>query len=61
MSDVLLNFFLAVLGLRCCAGAFSSERGGSSLWYAGFSLQGFLLSRSTGYRCVGYGSWGALA
>ena len=28
VSDVLLNFFLAVLGLQCCAGAFSSERGG---------------------------------
>jgi len=27
VSDVLLNFFLAVLGLRCCAGAFSSEWG----------------------------------
>ena len=43
-SLILLNLFLAVLGLWCCVPAFSSySEQGSSLWCAGFSLQGLLI------------------
>ena len=48
---------MAVLGLRCCAWAFSScgERGGyPSLWCVGFSLLWLLLLRSTGSRRAGF-------
>ena len=49
-------FFLAVLGLLCCAWAFSScgERGYSSLRCAGFSLRWLLLLWSMGSRRRGY-------
>ena len=51
-------FFLAALGLRCCAQAFSScgERGYSSLQCAGFSLLWPLLLWSMGSRCTGFSS-----
>ena len=51
---------MAVLGLCCCAQAFSScgEWGYSSLWCTGFSLQWLLLLRSTGSRQAGFSSCG---
>ena len=55
-------YFLAVLGLRCCARAFSScgERGLlSSLRCAGFSLQWLLLLWSMGSRRTGFSSCGS--
>ena len=57
---ILFILFLAALGLRCCARAFSScgEQGYSSLWCTGFSLQWLLLLRSTGSRHAGFGSCG---
>ena len=53
-----IYLFLAVLGLCCCARAFSrcSEGGYSSLRCAGFSLQWLLLLWSTGSRHVGFSS-----
>ena len=58
-----INLFLAALGLRCCAQAFSScgEQGYSFLWCVGFSLRWLLLLRSTGSRRVGFSSCGAWA
>ena len=55
--------FLAALGLRCCARAFSScgERGYSSLQCAGFSLRWLLLLWSTGSRRTGFSSCGTWA
>ena len=55
--------FLAVLGLRCCAWAFSScgERGYSSLRCMGFSLRWLLLLQSTGSRHAGFSSGGSWA
>ena len=55
-------FVLAVLGLRCCALAFSSCGAGgySSLQCAGFSLW-LLLLQSTGSRCPGFSSCGTWA
>ena len=52
---ILFFIFLAVLGLRFCARAFSScgERGHSSLRCAGLSLSRPLLLRSTGSRRAG--------
>ena len=46
--------FLAALDLRCCMGTFSNcgERGYSSLWCVGVSLQRVLL-RSTGFSSCG--------
>ena len=52
-SFYLFIYFLAALGLRCCARAFSlvaASRGYSSLRCAGFSLQWLLLLRRTGSR-----------
>ena len=58
-----LFIYLVVLGLCCCARAFSScgTGGYSSLWCAGFSLRWLLLLRSTGSRCVGFSSCGSWA
>ena len=58
-----MYLFLAALGLRCRARAFSScgERGYSSLWCTGFSLQWLLLLRSKGSRRVGFSSCGTWA
>ena len=58
-----IYLFLAVLGLCCCARAFSScgERGYPSLWYVGFSLRWLLLLQSTGSRHVGFSSCGTRA
>ena len=49
---------LVVLGLCCCAWAFSScvSRGYSSLWCTGFSLRWHLLSWSICSRCAGFSS-----
>ena len=68
---IYLFLFLAVLGLRCCARAFSSWgeqgllfvvlQGYSLLRYAGFSLRWLLLLRSTGSRRAGFSSCGAWA
>ena len=60
---IYLFLFLAVLGLHCCARAFSScgERGYSSLRCMGFSLWWLLLLRSTGSRCAGFSSCGTRA
>ena len=54
---------MAVLGLRCCARAFSScgEWGYSSLQCAGFSLRWLLLLQSMGSRHVGFSSCGTQA
>ena len=56
-------FFLAALGLRCCARAFSScgERGYSLLRCVGFSLRWLLLLQSTGCRRTGFSSCGTRA
>ena len=53
-----MYLFLAALGLRCCAQAFSScgEGGYSSLWCVGFSLWWLLLLWSTGSRHAGFSS-----
>ena len=58
-----MYIFLAMLGLRCCAWAFSGcgERGYSSLPCAGLSLRWFLLLRSTGSRHTGFSSCGTQA
>ena len=58
-----IYLFLAVLGLCCCAWAFSScgEQGYSLLPCAGFSLQWLLLLQSTGSRCVGFSRCGTQA
>ena len=58
---IYLFLFLAVLGLCCCARAFSScgELGYSLLWCMGFSLRWLLLLWSTGSRRVGFGSCGS--
>ena len=60
---IIYLLFLAVLGLCCCAHAFSScgERGYSSLRCAGFSLLWSLSLWSTGSRCVGFSSCGSRA
>ena len=52
--------FLAVLGLRCCAWAFSScgERGLLFVAVRGFSQRRLLLLRSMGSRCAGFSSCG---
>ena len=58
-SFILFILFLAALGLRCWAQAFSlvAVRGGySSLWCPGFSLQWLLLLWSTGSRREGFSS-----
>ena len=60
----LFVWFLAALGLRCCARAFSlaaASGGYSSLWCAGLSLWWLLLLQSTGSRCVGFSSSGTWA
>ena len=49
--------FIAARGLSLVA----ASRGYSALWCAGFLLRWLLLSRSTGFRCVGFsscGTWG---
>ena len=58
-----IYLFLAVLGLRCCAWAFSSWASGgySSLQCVGFSLRWLLLLRSTGSRHEGFSSCGSWA
>ena len=56
--------FLAVLGLRCCARAFSlvaASRGYSLLWCTGFSWRWLLLLWSTGSRHAGFSSCGTWA
>ena len=55
--------FLAALGLRCCARAFSScgEQGLLFIAVPGFSLWWLLLLRSTGSRRVGFSSCGSQA
>ena len=45
--------YLAVLGLDCCARAFSSCREWGLLFSVGFSLQWLLLLQSTGSRAFG--------
>ena len=60
----LITYFLAALGLRCCAWAFSScgaSRGYSSLWCVGFSLRWLLLLQSTGSKHAGFSSCGTWA
>ena len=61
--NLFILFYLAVLGLHCCARAFSSAASGgySSLWCAGFSLRWLLLLWSTGSRCAGFSSCGTHA
>ena len=56
-------YFLAALGLRCCARAFSScgERGLLFMWCTSFSLQWLLLLWSTGSRRAGFSSCGSRA
>ena len=55
-----IYLFLAALGVRCCAQAFSScsDWGYSSLRCAGFSLRWLLLLRNTGSRQAGFSSCG---
>ena len=55
--------FLAALGLRCCAWAFSSsgERGLLFVACADFSLRWLLLLQITGSRRVGFSSCGMRA
>ena len=55
LINLFIYLFLAVLGLRFCARAFSScgKRGHSSSRCAGLSLSRPLLLRSTGSRCAG--------
>ena len=54
-KQLFIYLFLAVLGLRCCARAFSSCGEWGLLFFAvrGFSLQWLLLLQSTGFRGVG--------
>ena len=54
-------FFLAALGLRCCASLVAASGGYSPLWCAGFSLRRLLLLQSTDSRCVGFSSCGMWA
>ena len=56
-------YFLAVLGLRCCArvSLVAKSGGCSSLQCAGFSLRCLLLLWSMGSRYVGFSSWGTQA
>ena len=58
-----IYLFLAALGLRCYAWAFSGcgEQGISSLWCMGFSWRWLLLLKSTGSRLTGFSSCGAWA
>ena len=49
--------FVAARGLSLVA----SNRGYSSLWCAGFSLQWLILLQSTGSRCAGFSSCGMWA
>ena len=59
-----IYLFLAVLGLCCCARAFSlvaASEGYSSLRCAGFSLRWLLLLRCMGSRCAGFSSCGSRA
>ena len=65
LKNQLINLlFLAALGLRCCAQAFSScsEQGYSLLRCMGFSLPWLLLLRSMGSRHAAFssGGWRAL-
>ena len=57
-KHVFFYLFLAALGLRCCAWAFSSCGDGSysSLWCTGFSLQWLFLLQSMGSRHAGFSS-----
>ena len=59
----LLFLFLAVLGLCCCAQAFSScdERGLLFVVVRGLLIGWFLLLQSTGSRRAGFSSCGAQA
>ena len=63
LINLCIYLFLAVLGLRCCAWAFSScgERGLLFLWCAGFSLRWLLLLQSMGSRRAGFSSCGSWA
>ena len=58
-----IYLFLAMLGLCCCARAFSScgERGLLFVWCMGFSLWWLLLLQSMGSRCTGFSSCGSWA
>ena len=55
-------YFLVLLGLRCCAWAFSCRKWGSlSSCVGGFSLQWFLVLRNTGSRHAGFSGCGVRA
>ena len=58
-----MYLFLAALGLRCCAWAFSScgEQGLRFVAVGGFSLRWLLLLQSTGSRRTGFSSRGTRA
>ena len=57
-----LNFWLCWVFVAACGFSLVAASGGySSLWCAGFSLQWFLLLRSTGCRCMGFSSCGMRA
>ena len=58
-----IYLFLAALGLRCCARAFSScgKQGLLFLQCVGFSLRWLLLLQSTGSRLMGFNSCGSQA
>ena len=58
-----IYLFLAALGLRCCARAFSIVPSGvySSLRCTGYSLRWLLLLQSMGSRCTGFSSCGSPA
>ena len=58
-----IYLFLAVLGLRCCARAFSNCSKWGLLFHcsAGFSLRWLLLSQSMGSRHTGFSSCGTWA
>ena len=62
-SFIFWNLCLVVLGLCCCARAYSGCHSGSYflLWHMGFSLWRLLSLQSTGSRCLGFSSYGSEA
>ena len=62
-SFIFWNLCLVVLGLCCCARAYSGCHSGSYflLWHTGFSLWRLLSLQSTGSRCLGFSSYGSEA
>ena len=63
LINLFIYLFLAALGLRCCAWAFSSCREWGLLLIAvcGLLIAVVLLLWSMGSRCVGFSSCGAWA